>query len=408
LRLQKLHRLETDLRERQRHKFLDRHRIDGATISGIGHARKITLRSYGIETADDVYEQAILAVPGFGPSYTAKLLAWRRSIEQRFVFNPAQGVDPADRQVVEREIASTRAKLEQELQSGPAQLRQISNQIMATRDAMQPIINDSLKAVAQAEADLGNSSSSALILTPIITVLGAALLTTALLKSDLTGQGGSNNLSASPSDVSSKTSTGSQPAQPQNSNVTSALTPEQQARALYNQGVKFTKAGKYEDAVKAYQQAVSLKPDLAEAQHELGFALLKLKKYEEAIVAFKQALTLKPRNAETYRNIGLSYKALGQWSDASGAFRKAIEIKPDHPMTYYNLGLVYKEMKDNDSAMTAYKEAIRLKPDYAPAHYELGLSYVVASDQGAAMEEYTTLQSLNKKLADQLYAAINK
>lgn len=408
LRLQKLHRLETDLRERQRHKFLDRHRIDSAIISGIGHARKITLRSYGIETADDVYEQAILAVPGFGPSYTAKLLAWRRSIEQRFVFNPAQGVDPADRQAVEREIASTRAKLEQELQSGPAQLRQISNQIMATRDAMRPIINESLKAVAQAEADLGNSSSSALTLTPIITVLSAALITTALLKSDFTSQGGNNNFSSSPSDVSSKTTTGVKSAQLQNSNAASALTMEQQAKALYDQGVKFTKAGKYEDAVKAYQQAVSLKPDLAEAQHELGFALFKLKKYEEAIVAFKQALTLKPRNAETYRNLGLSYKALGKWNDASGAFRKAIEIKTDHPATYYNLGLVYKEMRDNDSAITAYREAIRLKPDYAAAHYELGLTYTAAGDQATAMEEYLILVSLNQKLADQLYAAINK
>jgi len=407
LRLQKLHRLETDLRERQRHKFLDRHRIDDASINGIGHARKITLRSYGIETADDVYEQAILAVPGFGPSYTAKLLAWRRSIEQRFVFNPGQGVDPADRQAVEREIASTRAKLEQELQSGPAQLRQISNQITATRDAMRPIINNSLKAVAQAEADLGKSSSSALSLAPIITVLAAALITTALLKSDFTGQGGNNNFSSSPSNIS-KTTTGSQPAQPQNNNVASALTPEQQAKALYDQGVKFTKAGKYEDAVKAYQQAISIKPDLAEAQHELGFALFKLRKYEEAIVAFKQALTLKPRNAETYSNLGLSYKAVGQWSNASGAFLKAIEIKPDHPVTYYNLGLVYKEMKDNDSAIAAYKEAIKLKPDYAVAHYELGLSYMAAGDQAAAMEEHTTLVTLNQKLANQLYAAINK
>lgn len=408
LRLQKLRRLETDLRERQRHKFLDRYRIDGATISGIGHARKITLRSYGIETADDVYEQAILAVPGFGPSYTAKLLAWRRSIEQRFVFNPAQGVDPADRQAVEREIANTRAKLEQELQSGPAQLRQISHQIVATREAMRPIISDSLKALVQAEKDLENSSSSALMLAPIITVLGMALFTTALLKSNFTGQGSTSNFNSSSSNSSFNKTIGSQSTSLQNNNALTSLTPDQQAKALYEQGVKFTKAGKYEEAVKAYQQAISLKSDLAEAQHELGFALFKLRKYEDSIAAFKQALTLKPKIAETYRSLGLSYKALGRWSDASEAFRKAIEIKPDHPVTYYNLGLIYKEMNDTDSAITAYKAAIRLKPDYATAHYELGLSYVAVGEQDAAMGEYTTLVPLNQKLADRLYAAINK
>ena len=56
----------------------------------------------------------------------------------------------------------------------------------------------------------------------------------------------------------------------------------------------------------------------------------------------------------------------------------------------------------------AYKEAIRLKTDYAAAHYELGISYLAASYRAAAMEEYTTLVSLNEKLAAQIYAAINK
>ena len=80
--------------------------------------------------------------------------------------------------------------------------------------------------------------------------------------------------------------------------------PSQQAKALYDQGVKFSKAGKYADAHTAYQQAILLKPDLAEAQHELGFALFKLGKYEDAIAAFKQALTHKPKNAETYPHLG--------------------------------------------------------------------------------------------------------
>ena len=41
-------------------------------------------------------------------------------------------------------------------------------------------------------------------------------------------------------------------------------------------------------------------------------------------------------------------------------------------------------------------------------HYELGLLYAAVSEQATAMVEYNTLVSLNQKLADQLYAAINK
>jgi DNA-binding helix-hairpin-helix protein with protein kinase domain/Flp pilus assembly protein TadD len=410
IRAQKLQQLEIDIRERQRHRFLDRYRIDSATISGIGHARKITLRSYGIETADDVNERAILAVPGFGPTYAEKLMAWRRSIEQRFVFDPARGIDPADREALEREIAATHMKIEQELQSGPTQLRQISHQITAMREAMRPIINDSIRALAQAEADLGNRTSSSVMIAPLIAVMGLSLLSTALLKVDFTSQSRSSNYNSRQSNISTKVvpSPGFSSQQPQNSNASSPLAPDQQAKALYDEGIKLTKAGKYEDAVKAYQQAITLKPDLAEAHHELGYALFKLGKYEDAIAAFKQASTLKPKNAETYRNLGLSYKALGRWDESILAFQKAIELKPDQSTTYYNLGLVYKERMNNNSAIEAYKEAVRLKPEFAAAHYELGLSYLAAGDKTAAMEEYTALTSLNQKLADQLYTAINK
>lgn len=53
-RQRRIHQLEREMRDRQMEKFLDGFRIDKIRISGIGHARKITLRSYGIETAADV------------------------------------------------------------------------------------------------------------------------------------------------------------------------------------------------------------------------------------------------------------------------------------------------------------------------------------------------------------------
>lgn len=71
----KLQQLEQEVYQRQMERFLDGHRIDKARISGIGHARQITRRSYGLETAADITKSAVLSVPGFGPTYTSKLLA---------------------------------------------------------------------------------------------------------------------------------------------------------------------------------------------------------------------------------------------------------------------------------------------------------------------------------------------
>jgi len=83
--------LESRKRELQLQKHVEAHKIAQATIDG-SDSRKLTL---GIETAWDIMRQSVLAVPGFGPALTGKLVDWTRSIEQRFRFNPNQPTDPS-------------------------------------------------------------------------------------------------------------------------------------------------------------------------------------------------------------------------------------------------------------------------------------------------------------------------
>lgn len=149
-----LQQLESQRRSRQLDKYLDQFQIVHATIKGIGQGRKTTLESYGIETAADIKEQDVLTIPGFGPTYTSNLMAWRRSIEQGFVFNPNLGVDPADIARVDSELAVSRSRMEQELLNGPPQLQQINAQIMAQRSALSGVIEHALRTLKQAEADL--------------------------------------------------------------------------------------------------------------------------------------------------------------------------------------------------------------------------------------------------------------
>ncbi len=149
-----LRQLETNREALQHKRFLDSHRIDQAWIVGIGAGRTATLQSYGIETAADVSETAILAIPGFGPAMASKLKAWRWSVERQFVFDPKKGVDAEDIADVKRKSEARRLQLERELREGPNVLRQISQQIIAKREAIRPTLEYALTAVAQAKADL--------------------------------------------------------------------------------------------------------------------------------------------------------------------------------------------------------------------------------------------------------------
>ena len=85
-----LRALENEKRDLQMRKHLEAHKIGRAKIDGVGDGRKMTLRSFGIETAWDVKHNVVKAVPGFGPVLTDKLMRWRRrSVEEvRLPSNP--------------------------------------------------------------------------------------------------------------------------------------------------------------------------------------------------------------------------------------------------------------------------------------------------------------------------------
>lgn len=154
LRLQKLAALEADRRNAQMERFLDRYRIDRTKIPGIGSGRVATLQSYGIETARDVKKWDILEIPGFGPVLTDTLLKWRRSLENKFVFDPSRGVDPADVAALDRNLAARRSQIEQVLLAGAAELERIRYQITSRRQSLFQQLEAAARAVAQAEADV--------------------------------------------------------------------------------------------------------------------------------------------------------------------------------------------------------------------------------------------------------------
>ena len=148
-----LDRLQTTARERQMQQFLDRCFIDKASIPGLGPARKAALRSFGIETADDVAMDRIMQIRGFGEGLTRAMLDWRASCERRFSFNPARAVTPADLNAVKAKHAARRIALEAKLTGGPGQLQHIARESALSLASLQPLLDQAAHHLAQAKAD---------------------------------------------------------------------------------------------------------------------------------------------------------------------------------------------------------------------------------------------------------------
>jgi len=167
--------MKSNRESRQRQAYLDSFSIRRANISGIGPAKTATLISFGIETAADVNQNAVLRVPGFGDVMTGKLVAWRRGHESRFKYDRTPNAqDVADERALRWRFAAEKAKLESTIRNGLGTLRNAKARLDAlpAKARTDRALTDALAARAQAEQDLRElgvsvpASTVALTVTP--------------------------------------------------------------------------------------------------------------------------------------------------------------------------------------------------------------------------------------------------
>jgi tetratricopeptide (TPR) repeat protein len=84
--------------------------------------------------------------------------------------------------------------------------------------------------------------------------------------------------------------------------------------------------GKYDEAIKAYDEDIRLKPSYAGARYSKGLALKDEGNYTGALKCFDEDLGLDPRYAIAYYAKGAVLKLLGRTSEADVAFAKATEL----------------------------------------------------------------------------------
>ena len=73
---------------------------------------------------------------------------------------------------------------------------------------------------------------------------------------------------------------------------------QQTTEDWYNKGYSLYEQGKYEEAIKAYDEAIRLDPNLAQAWNNKGEALRNQGKSDAAIKAYDEAIRLDPNYAQ--------------------------------------------------------------------------------------------------------------
>jgi tetratricopeptide (TPR) repeat protein len=143
-------------------------------------------------------------------------------------------------------------------------------------------------------------------------------------------------------------------------------------QSALSQAIAHHRAGRLDQAIAAYQQALALAPDEADIHNNLAMAMRQRGRLTEAITEYQTAIKLNPDMAEVHNNLGIALKDVGQIDAAIAAYRRALALKNDMAGAWHNLGFALAHKKEFDQAIEAFEHAIAIDPKMVDAHNNLG------------------------------------
>lgn len=171
-------------------------------------------------------------------------------------------------------------------------------------------------------------------------------------------------------------------------------------------GDKALQAEELDQALKAYQQAIAIKPEASKIHVKIGQIYLRQKEYDKAINAFKTGLKYAPGNLEARNYLGYLYEKTEKNKKAAREYKRVLKSDPKNLYALNHLGLMQFKLGRLDEAETVLRKALKIDPDCRQTgnkdvHNYLGLVYEERGDIGEAIAEYRESIRLNP---DELWA----
>jgi tetratricopeptide (TPR) repeat protein len=166
-------------------------------------------------------------------------------------------------------------------------------------------------------------------------------------------------------------------------------------RALFERASAFHSQGRLAEALDGYRAVLTQCPELAEAFFNMGLIFLERKMdHPEAIAAFQKAIVLKPQWAEAHCNLARAYELAEIPEAAEAAYEQALCIKPDCYEACYNLGCLHLKAKQYDAAATHFSRATRMKSFCPEAYNNLGQAHEGLNDFASAEQCYARAHAM--------------
>jgi tetratricopeptide (TPR) repeat protein len=121
---------------------------------------------------------------------------------------------------------------------------------------------------------------------------------------------------------------------------------------------------------------------------QIGRAMEKAGEFDEAARAYREALVERGPDATTCFNLANVLYALGHREQAVERFRQVVELAPRFVEAWNNVGIVLCELGQYEEAVTALMTVLEIDPNYADAHYSLGDILEQIGRRGEALKHW--------------------
>ena len=158
------------------------------------------------------------------------------------------------------------------------------------------------------------------------------------------------------------------------------------AITFHNLGTLYMRRGQPVAARGAFERALELKPDYADASNSLGALLAQSGEVPAAIERFRAALEARPDFADALNNLGFALFQTGQPAQAHELYQKALTLNPDFPEALNNLGIFFGRQGDLEAAQRYFQQALDKRREYGEAANNLALVLSARGQPDAAVD----------------------
>lgn len=138
-----------------------------------------------------------------------------------------------------------------------------------------------------------------------------------------------------------------------------------------NLGDVYARWGKLEKAAQEFKTAIEIKPNYADAYHNLANTYQKMSEQDKdkseeylklAVENYKRAIELNPTLWQSYQNLGAIYFYQEGYETAIKYFAEAVKINPADLNLKFNLGVIYLKAGKKDTAQAIFLEILKVDP----------------------------------------------